>query len=151
MCSHMLLRTEVDLIAKQKKGNEFTCRFCRCTSWQKKWARAGGRVRPQIICCVLRDNKTKQIKSQWTRPRDKQKQIARDPFTRKQNRFATSAGCIFEARRTKTNRNGPDHATNKNKSHGTRPLENKIGLQRVPDVLSRLYEGHGAGRRCQDH
>ena len=80
-----------------------------------------------------RDHTTNKQNLQGTRPHGKR--IARDPPTRQ----------------TKTNRNGPDHATNKNKSHGTRPLENKIGLLRVPDVLSRLVQELGAGRRFQDH
>ena len=53
--------TEADHIAKQKKGNEFTCKFCRVSSWCKKWARNGGRVRPPLLFCVLRD-KQKQNK-----------------------------------------------------------------------------------------
>ena len=85
MCSHMLLRTEVDLIARQKKGNEFTCRFCRCSSWQKKWARVGGRVRPQFFLCSPPQNKNKTNK------------ITMDPTTRQ----------------TKTNRTGPDHSKTK--------------------------------------
>ena len=49
LCLSACAFTEVTVIEKQKKANEFSCKFCRCSSYEKKWARNGGKVRCLIV------------------------------------------------------------------------------------------------------